>query len=104
MQWVVLLLCLVARVEGGFHNALVGPGALSTRGGGGGRGRGGYGHVGEFPQGFFVGGSSVNDMNGKRPLLHGRLIARHHASSTTETLTVVEGSVVHAAGLKDSSY
>lgn len=59
-----LLLCLLVGVDGGFHNALVGPGALSTRGGGGGRGSRGYGRVDEFPVGFFVGGSSVVDMNG----------------------------------------
>jgi hypothetical protein len=58
------LLCLLVGADGGFHNALVGPGALSTRGGGGGRGSRGYGRVDEFPVGFFVGGSSLVDMNG----------------------------------------
>jgi len=58
------LCLLVLGVDGGFHNALVGPGALSTRGGGGGRGARGYGRVDEFPVGFFVGGSSLVDMNG----------------------------------------
>lgn len=44
---------------------LVAPGAM-TQGGGGGGGRrgGGWGVVGKWPAGFFIAGSTIEDMNG----------------------------------------
>ena len=45
---------------------LVGPGALVPGGGpgAGGRRRGGWGVVDEWPKGFFIGGSAIDEMNG----------------------------------------
>lgn len=43
---------------------LVGPGAVTTFGGGGSRSRGGYAMVREPAAGFFIAGSSLKDMNG----------------------------------------
>jgi hypothetical protein len=44
--------------------ALVGPGALSPYSGGGGSRGGGWGYVDRYPMGFFVGGSSIEGLNG----------------------------------------
>ena len=55
----VLLLLEVAEGQG-----VVGPGGVTPYSGGGGRRSGGYGTVRDPPAGFFVGGSSIKEMNG----------------------------------------
>ncbi|CAK9013571.1 unnamed protein product [Durusdinium trenchii] len=59
--WRLVLL----QLTGAFANSLVGPGAVgSYQGGGGGRRFGGFARVTDPPVGFFLGGSSIRDMNG----------------------------------------
>ena len=57
----LLGLCSLASVDA---QGVVGPGGVTPYSGGGGRRSGGYGTVRDPPAGFFVGGSSIKDMNG----------------------------------------
>eukprot|EP00667_Euglena_gracilis_P021081 EG_transcript_22971 len=61
LRWWLLLCCPLA---GTATNALVGPGALTPYGGPPRGGPSGWGFVGHWPEGFFIGGSSLPGMNG----------------------------------------
>ena len=62
--WAATLLVYYAEpVRGNYGKALVGPGALATRGGGAQRSQG-FGYVNNWPAGFFIAGSSIYELNG----------------------------------------